>query len=58
MKTAARRVLVRESADRIAGLELARGDLMAAGVIEQLDTVEGEYVVEVELADTLPQGAA
>jgi valyl-tRNA synthetase len=50
MKTAARRVLVRDRADRLAVIDDVRRDLMAAGVIGQLDTAEGDYVVEVELA--------
>jgi valyl-tRNA synthetase len=57
MKTAARRVLVRERAERISLLNDVRRDLMAAGLIEHLDTAQGEYGVDVELAETAPGGA-
>jgi valyl-tRNA synthetase len=56
MKTAARRVLVRERAERIPLIDDVRGDLMAAGLIERLETAPGEYGVEVELADVGPGG--
>jgi valyl-tRNA synthetase len=58
MKTAARRVLVRERAERIALIDDVRGDLMAAGLIERLETAPGEYGVEVELAEVGPGGSA
>jgi hypothetical protein len=55
MKTSARRVVVRERPERIAVIADVRQDLMAAGLIERLDTAEGDYGVEVELADTVSQ---
>jgi valyl-tRNA synthetase len=51
MKTAARRVVVRDRPDRIAVIADVRQDLMSAGFIEQLETLDGEYAVDVELAD-------
>jgi valyl-tRNA synthetase len=51
MRAPVARVRVCDSAERIAALELARGDLEAAGVIERLDAEQaGEFAVEVELA--------
>ena len=57
MKTSARRVLVRERAERISLIDDVRRDLMAAGLIERLDTAHGEYGVDVELAEAAPGGA-
>jgi valyl-tRNA synthetase len=51
MKTAARRVVVRERPERIAVIADVRQDLMAAGFIERLETADGEYDVDVDLAD-------
>jgi valyl-tRNA synthetase len=53
MKTAARRVVVRERPERIAVIADVRQDLMSAGFIERLDTADGEYEVDVELADAI-----
>jgi valyl-tRNA synthetase len=51
MRAPVRRVVVRDTAQRLQALELGSGDLVAAGAIEQLDRVEGEsFAVEVELA--------
>jgi len=55
MKTSARRVVVRDRPERIAVIADVRQDLMAAGLIEQLETAEGDYGVDVELADTVSQ---
>lgn len=52
MRTPVPRVLVRDSAGRLSALELARGDLAAAGAIEQLELLQdGEFAVEVQLAE-------
>jgi valyl-tRNA synthetase len=51
MRSSVRRVLVRDSAARLAGVRLAEDDLVAAGSIERLETVEDvEFAVAVELA--------
>jgi valyl-tRNA synthetase len=51
MRWPVERVLVRDSAERISALELGRGDLIMAGAIERLETVDdGDFAVEVELA--------
>ena len=51
MRAPVRRVLVRDTAERLAALELGAGDLVAAGAIESLEKVEdAEFAVEVELA--------
>ena len=55
MKTSARRVVVHERPDRVALIADVRQDLMSAGFIERLDTADGEYEVEVELADAVSQ---
>ncbi len=53
MRAPIKRVLVRDTAERLQALELGRGDLLEAGSIEQLELVEAEELsVEVELADT------
>jgi valyl-tRNA synthetase len=57
MKTSARFVLVRDRAERIPLIDDVRRDLMAAGLIERLDTAQGEYGVDVELAEATPGGA-
>jgi valyl-tRNA synthetase len=55
MRAPARRVLVRDGGERLEALELARGDLISAGSIEQLETAEdSEFAVEVELAEESP----
>jgi valyl-tRNA synthetase len=51
MRAPVRRVLVRDTAERLHALELGAGDLLLAGSIEQLEPVaDGEFAVEVELA--------
>ena len=55
MKTAARRVVVRERPERVAVIADVRQDLMSAGFIERLETADGEYEVDVELADAISQ---
>jgi valyl-tRNA synthetase len=52
MRAPVRRVLVRDTAERLRALELGKGDLLEAGTIELLELVEGEEpAVVVELAD-------
>jgi valyl-tRNA synthetase len=52
MRAPVRRVVVRDTAERLAALALGEGDLLAAGTIEHLEPVEdGEFAVEVELAE-------
>jgi valyl-tRNA synthetase len=52
MRALVRRVVVRDTAERLQALELGKGDLLEAGTIELLELVEGEELaVEVELAD-------
>jgi valyl-tRNA synthetase len=50
MKTRARRVVVTDTADRLALLDDVRVDLMSAALIDQLETATGECSVGVELA--------
>jgi valyl-tRNA synthetase len=51
MRSPAQRVEVRDRGERLQALELARGDLVAAGAIEQLEAREDEdFSVLVELA--------
>ena len=51
MRWPVRSVLVRDTAPRLAALELARGDLLDAGRIETLESEVGdELTVEVALA--------
>jgi valyl-tRNA synthetase len=52
MRAPVRRVVVRDTAERLQALELGSGDLVAAGAIELLEPVEDEeFAVEVELAE-------
>jgi valyl-tRNA synthetase len=52
MRAPVRRVLVRDSAERLAALALGEDDLVAAGAIERLELAEsGEFAVEVVLAE-------
>jgi valyl-tRNA synthetase len=52
MRAPVTRVLVRDTAERLAALELGAGDLRQAGAIERIESVEGEeFAVEVELAE-------
>jgi valyl-tRNA synthetase len=52
MRAPVTRVLVRDTAERLAALELGEDDLLAAGTIELLELVpDGELSVQVELAD-------
>ena len=52
MRAPVARVTVRDTAERLAALELGSGDLRQAGAIDQLDPVEdGEFTVDVELAE-------
>jgi valyl-tRNA synthetase len=58
MRAPVARIVVRDSAERLAALELGAEDLSQAGSIETIETVEAsEFAVEVELADQLPDGA-
>jgi valyl-tRNA synthetase len=50
LKTAARRVTVRDTRERGALLDEVRPDLTAAGLIDRLEIVEGDFRVDVELA--------
>jgi valyl-tRNA synthetase len=51
MRAPVRRVIVRDTSQRLQALELGSDDLVAAGAIEQLEPVEDEeFAVEVELA--------
>jgi valyl-tRNA synthetase len=51
MRAPVRRVVVRDTPERLQGLELGSGDLLLAGSIELLEPVpDGEFAVEVELA--------
>ena len=46
-----KRVIVHDTPERLSALELGEGDLLEAGSIERLETVEAEELaVEVELA--------
>jgi len=50
MRAPVRRVLVRDTAERLAALALGEGDLASAGTIALVEKVEdGEFAVEVEL---------
>jgi valyl-tRNA synthetase len=52
MRAAVTRVVVRDTAERLAALALGEGDLVEAGSIETLERVEdGDFSVEVELAE-------
>jgi valyl-tRNA synthetase len=52
MRAPVSRVVVRDTAERLAALTLGEGDLVLAGSIERVQTVEdGEFSVEVELAE-------
>jgi valyl-tRNA synthetase len=52
MRAPVRRVVVRDTAQRLQALELGSDDLVAAGAIERLEPVEDEtFAVEVELAE-------
>jgi valyl-tRNA synthetase len=52
MRAPVRRVVVRDTAERLQALQLGKGDLLEAGTIELLELVEAdELAVEVELAD-------
>jgi valyl-tRNA synthetase len=54
MRAPVTRVLVRDSAERLAALALGEDDLLQAGSIERLEKIEvedGELAVEVELAE-------
>ena len=52
MRAPVSRVLVRDTPERLAALELGEGDLALAGAMERLEMVEhGEFAVEVELAE-------
>ncbi len=53
MRAPVERVLVRDTAERLAALELGVGDLREAGSIERIETVEdAEFAVLVELAES------
>ena len=52
MRSPVRRVVVHDTGERLAALELGRGDLLLAGAIEAIEGVEDEeFGVEVELAE-------
>ena len=52
MRAPVTRVVVHDTAERLAALELGEGDLLAAGTIELLERVpDGEFSVQVELSD-------
>ncbi len=52
MRAPVRRVVVHDTPERLHALELGEGDLLQAGTIERIETVEAEeFAVEVELAD-------
>jgi valyl-tRNA synthetase len=56
MRAPVKRVLVRDSRERLLALELGKGDLLQAGSIELLELVEdGEFSVAVELAEETTQ---
>ncbi len=50
MKSPVQRVTFRGTAEEVAAVESARTDLMAAGVVAELDIAAGEASIEVELA--------
>jgi len=52
MRAPVSRVVVHDTAERLSALELGEGDLLEAGTIERIETVEAEeFAVEVELAE-------
>jgi len=52
MRAPVARVVVRDTAERLAALELGQGDLLLAGAIEAIGAIEDEeFAVEVELAN-------
>ena len=52
MRAPVSRVVVRDTAQRLSALALGEGDLLEAGTIERIETVEAEqFAVEVELAE-------
>jgi valyl-tRNA synthetase len=52
MRAPVERLIVRDSAERLAALKLGEGDLLQAGSIERIETAEGEeFAVEVDLAE-------
>ncbi len=54
MRAPVARVLVRDTAERLAALALGEDDLLQAGSIERLEKAsaeDGEFAVEVELAE-------
>ena len=52
MRAPVRRVLVRDTAERLSALALGEGDLLEAGTIERIEMAEAEeFAVEVELAE-------
>jgi valyl-tRNA synthetase len=54
MRAPVRRVLVRDTPERLSALELGSGDLLQAGSIEQLEQREAEeFAVEIELAEEI-----
>ena len=57
MRAPVKRVLVRDTPERLRALELCRGDLLEAGSIESLEGIEAEELaVEVELAEEVAGG--
>jgi valyl-tRNA synthetase len=50
LKTPARLVRVFDTAERLALLEEVRADLIAAGLIDRLETAQGDFAVEVDLS--------
>ncbi|MGD9906626.1 MAG: valine--tRNA ligase [Vicinamibacterales bacterium] len=59
MKAAIARAAVRDTPDRLAALELARADLVAAGNIQVLDVAPADsFAVEVAFAPPAPAGAS
>ena len=56
MRAPVRRVIVHDTAERLAALELGDGDLLQAGAIERIEPVESEeFAVEVELGPEQPR---
>jgi valyl-tRNA synthetase len=52
MRAPVERVVVSDSAERLAALKLGEDDLLQAGSIERIETAEGqEFAVEVDLAE-------
>jgi valyl-tRNA synthetase len=52
MRAPVSRVVVRDTAERLAALALGEGDLLAAGSVESLETIiDGEFAVDVQLAE-------